>query len=243
MVGFSHLQSCFPATFHSFPWTWSQLVNFKVLVIYWSLINTGRYHRTTPSFPGQAQIVHWANSLGDFDCLTCKSQTFASHLHTGISRVLRLLLLLPSLCRCVAFFLWCTKLSHRFFCTDANLAAENFFFFFVWSLIKWRCLQTYMSWQGANILINFSSNAFSFQNWDHLKVRASHVSVDGCILWKFISSWCSIQVSSRKQIVFLFFFEAVWYQYMYIPSIYSIYYIIVPNWILWNFYLHQFWSY
>ena len=53
---------------------------------------------------GQAQPVCWANKSWRL-CLTLMSQTFANHLHTGISRVLRLLLLPSSLCRCVVLFL------------------------------------------------------------------------------------------------------------------------------------------
>ena len=41
-------------------------INFKILVVYWSLINAGHYHGTTSSFPGWAQLVSpGKHSLGD----------------------------------------------------------------------------------------------------------------------------------------------------------------------------------
>ena len=140
--------------------------------------------------------------------------------------------------------IWCTKLSHRYFCTDANLAAEKKKKFFLSDLCSngGACKHTCRDREQIYWLVSppmpFPSKIGTIWKWENHMYRWMDA------YYGSLSARDAQFKSARGNgLFFFFFFEAVWYQYMYIPSIYSIYYIIVPNWILWKFYLHQFWSY
>ena len=65
-------------------------------------------------------IIQWLNSMIKAHCDLVHAESF-----TMLPRLISSSIQLSSW----PIFLWCTKISHCYFCTDTNLAEEIFFFF------------------------------------------------------------------------------------------------------------------